>query len=380
MARTTETCHEQHEETEALFLNLMGPDATPEDWDRHEYLTKTSAEHRRVFAECERVWQGLDQIGAARLTRGDLLEIIRIGKVANADTLTVVQVDHPARDSGLAGPALAEAARRNSGGRQRYWAFAALALLTFVVGGFGVRSLMNGVPEVLSYTTLTGEHEEIELPDGSSLVLGARSSVTVRYTSTERLIELGSGELLATVSPDYRRPFILVTDDMMVMATGTAFNTRNGSEYSTVSVVEGSVRVIPRQGKQSLVQQQLASAAPAADAFDAGTPLHHGQQLRAATNAELGPVKEVDIEQVLSWQSGQLYFLEDDLPTVFQEVMRYSDVTFQLTDSRLRERMYTGSFRPDSLDAWLNAIERAYSLKVTRISADRIAVAPADQP
>lgn len=379
MTRTKETCREQNQEMEELFLSLMGPDATPEDWDRHEYLSKTSAEHRRVFAECEKVWQDLDQIGAARLSRGDLLELMKAGKVANADTAAVVPAGLSARDSSSPGRALDEAARGGPEGRQRYWAIAALALLTFIVGGLGVRSLVNGIPEVLSYATLTGEHEAVELPDGSSLVLGARSSVTVRYTRTERLVELGSGELLATVSPEDGRPFIVVTDDMMIMATGTAFNTRNGSEYSTVSVVEGSVRVVSRHVERDLAQQRATSAAPAADAFEVGTSLHHGQQLRAATNAELGPIKEVDIEQVLSWQSSQLYFFEDDLSTVFQEVMRYSDVTFQLTDNTLRERLYTGSFRLDSLEAWLSAIERAYSLKVTRISSGRIAVAPADQ-
>ena len=89
-------------------------------------------------------------------------------------------------------------------------------------------------------------------------------------------------------------------------------------------------------------------------------------------------VREVDISRVLSWQSGQLYFLEDDLSTVFEDVMRYSDVTFMLTDQTIGNRIYTGSFRPDSLEAWLDAMERAYSLKVTRVGSDWIAIAPID--
>jgi ferric-dicitrate binding protein FerR (iron transport regulator) len=92
----------------------------------------------------------------------------------------------------------------------------------------------------------------------------------------------------------------------------------------------------------------------------------------------VGLVKEVDISRVLSWQSGQLYFLEDDLSTVFEDVMRYSDISFRLTDQAIGERIYTGSFRPDSLEAWLDAMERAYSLKVTRIGSDWIAITPTD--
>ena len=373
MKRTTELCHERNEQAEELFLNLMGPDATPEDWDRHEYLARTSAEYRSVFAQCERIWQRLDQIGAARLSRSDLAGTMNTGRYANADTLTLVQPENTTQSTR---PSAVTIAHGWSGEWRRPWAIAALALVALIVGGLGVQNLVSSTPEELRYATLTGEHKEIELPDGSSLLLGARSSVTVRYAKTARLIEFGSGELLATVSHDDSRPFILVTDDMMVMATGTAFNMRNGTEYSTVSVVEGSVRVVPQLRAENVVQLRPKSAALAPGAFDTGTSLRHGQQLRAAKNAELGSIKEVDIKRVISWQSGQLYFLEDDLSTVFEAVMRYSNVTFQLTDKTLRERIYTGSFRPDSLEAWLDAMERAYSLKATRIGADWIVIAP----
>ena len=68
MTRRKQPVREQIEQAEALFLAVMSPDATPEDWDRYEDLVRTSPEHREVFARCEAIWQDLDEIGAAQLS------------------------------------------------------------------------------------------------------------------------------------------------------------------------------------------------------------------------------------------------------------------------------------------------------------------------
>ena len=375
MTRREQPVHERIQQAEELFLTLMGPDATPEDWDRYENLVRTSAEHRKIFAQYETIWQGLDEIGAQRMLRNGLAEDM------NTDTYAEVDPISSAQTSVLAGSTRSSAISGVRGWFEELrwsWAIAATLVVLLIVGGLGVQNFISSTPKVLRYATQIREHKEIELPDGSSLSLGARTSVNVRYTRATRLIELRSGEILAVVAHDESRPFILVTDDIMLMATGTAFNVRKGSAYSTVSVVQGSVSVVLQTASESVVQIQPNSSAPTLGSFVGGTSLRSGQQLRAAKNTELGLVREVDIGRVVSWQSGQLYFLEDDLSTVFEDVMRYSDVTFMLTDQTIGNRIYTGSFRPDSLEAWLDAMERAYSLKLTRVGSDWIAIAPID--
>ena len=373
MTRRQQPVHEQIEQAEALFLVLMSPNAMPEDWDQYEDLVRTSPEHREVFARCETIWQDLDEIGAVPLSD--------IGFAMNTSTAENVHLNSTSivRPGGMAGSTGSSVISGACGWFEELrwsWAIAAMMVALVIVGGLGIQYFVSGTPEVVRYATQTREHREIDLPDGSTLLLGGRSSIFVRYTKATRLIELRSGEVLATVSHDESRPFILVTDDLMVLATGTSFNVRNGGEYSTVSVVEGTVRVVPQVTSDMTVQLRANTSAPTPNAFDAGATLRHGQQLRAGRNTELGVITEVDIGLVVSWQSGQLYFLEDDLSTVFEAVMRYSDVTFKLTDQTIGERIYTGSFRPDSLEAWLDAMEQAYSLKATRISSDWIVLAP----
>ena len=367
--------HGRVEQAEELYLALMGPNATPEDWDQYEYLLRTSAEHREIFARCDAAWQGLDEIGPVRLSEVGRTNNNKVTAHVLIDSTSAAQPDDLAdipRSSAIS------SARGWFEELQWSWAVAATMVVLLIVGGLVAQNFVSSTPKVKRYATEIREHREIDLPDGSSLSLGARTSINVRYTDATRLLELRSGEMLATVAHDDSRPFILVTDDMQVIATGTAFNVRNGSEYTTVSVVQGSVRVVSQTASENVVELSAITSEPTPGSFVAGTALRGGQQLRAAKNAPVGLVKEVDISRVLSWQSGQLYFLEDDLSTVFEDVMRYSDISFRLTDQAIGERIYTGSFRPDSLEAWLDAMERAYSLKVTRIGSDWIAITPTD--
>lgn len=55
--------------------------------------------------------------------------------------------------------------------------------------------------------TGTGERRDIGLPDGSRLLLNARSAVDIRFSDMARTVELRAGELIATVHPDAARPF-----------------------------------------------------------------------------------------------------------------------------------------------------------------------------
>lgn len=347
----TQEIGDNEDDAIALYLSLMGPEATPEDWERYEHLAQTSSEHREIFSRCEEVWSALDDVDAAQLANGSSALAEFTGAVhARAD----------------------DAVPSRSIERGRWsWAIAAMVATLLVTGGVLIRGLMTTNSDSMLYATKAGEHQMIDLSDGSQLVLGARSVVEVLYTNESRLVELREGELMVTVAHERERPFYLATDDFLVMATGTAFNVRNGTEYSAVSVVEGAVRVMAQRQVGSTSNTPVDSMA-----FNAAPTLHPGQQVRSTPSHELTSIKDVDIEKIISWQSGQLYFMEDNLATVFEAVARYSGVTFRLTDEDLRKRVYTGSFRPGHLESWLEATELAYSLSATRIGNDWI-VTPA---
>ena len=102
-----------------------------------------------------------------------------------------------------------------------------------------------GLPK--TYQTAHGEQIVAQLPDGSELHLNTDSAVTVRYTRSERVVEIARGQALFTVARDDHRRFRVAAGDVHVLAVGTQFDTYRRPDATIVTVVEGSVAVLAGQ-------------------------------------------------------------------------------------------------------------------------------------
>ena len=99
-----------------------------------------------------------------------------------------------------------------------------------------------GLPK--TYQTAHGEQIAAQLPDGSELHLNTDSAVTVRYTRSERVVEIARGQALFTVARDDHRRFRVAAGDVHVLAVGTRFDAYRRPDATIVTVVEGSVAVL----------------------------------------------------------------------------------------------------------------------------------------
>lgn len=98
------------------------------------------------------------------------------------------------------------------------------------------------------HATATGEVREVELPDGTRLVLGTASAVDLRFTGRERRLILRVGEILVTTGHGPaagHRPFLVQTAQGTVRALGTRFSVRQEEAFSRVAVFEGAVEIRP---------------------------------------------------------------------------------------------------------------------------------------
>lgn len=103
-------------------------------------------------------------------------------------------------------------------------------------------------------STGTGEQREATLPDGTQLLLNTASAVDLRFTASERLIVLRSGEILIQSAsdphpnPDTRqaRPLRVQTREGTARALGTRFTVRQRDTFTGVAVLEGVVELQPR--------------------------------------------------------------------------------------------------------------------------------------
>lgn len=109
------------------------------------------------------------------------------------------------------------------------------------------------LPKYASYSTGVGENRTITMSDGSMITLNALTTIRVRYTKTQRLIDLLSGQAFFQVIQDKNRPLVVRSGFAVVRDVGTQFDVDRTAESTTVTVVEGSVTLYSANAASSVV-------------------------------------------------------------------------------------------------------------------------------
>jgi transmembrane sensor len=240
---------------------------------------------------------------------------------------------------------VASAARRDPSSRRSALMLLAASLATlFAVALFlWVRELPN------EYRTGLGEQRSVVLDDGSIVNLNTSSQIEVDYGEQRRLIRLVNGEALFNVVHDAERPFDVAVGDIIVRAVGTQFNVDLRTDRTTVTVVEGKVRVSSaRDGAQG---DSPGSGVGSRQPLD---ELVVAAQRIVVTHAGLGTPEPVrNVAPVTAWTQRQLIFESRPLSEVAAEFNRYNRRPILIESAALRSQQVTGVFQANDSASFL---------------------------
>lgn len=146
-------------------------------------------------------------------------------------------------------PALAmPALNRMSPGRRAVVAKLAVLLAALPAGWLGWQ-LVEEKGWAADYRTALGERRDIQLADGTRVTLNTQTAIDVRFDATQRTIMLREGEILVQTAPDTafpRRPFSVHSVEGGMEALGTRFSVREEGDRTHLVVLEGAVRITPK--------------------------------------------------------------------------------------------------------------------------------------
>lgn len=203
-----------------------------------------------------------------------------------------------------------------------------------------------------AYASSVAQTQRIALPDGSSIELGAASSLTTVFARGQRQVDLAAGEAFFHVTHDEQRPFVVNAGPLSILDLGTAFNVRRTGERVVVAVTEGRVRVSPTQ-----VQEQAGMA---------GVDVTAGHQVSFDPASSSMSVSPVSVEQATAWRSHRLEFVNEPLAAVVANVNRYTQRPLRIADADLGGLTFTGTVKTDAIDSWISALPRVFPVKVER--------------
>jgi transmembrane sensor len=315
------------------FARMNADDVTADDHARFEAWLRAHSCNARAYAELTATWNEL-------VKSGPVVRAVSFGQVMNAAS---------------AGPA--RTPRRLAG--------ALAATIGAIALGLGWHLYKQ--EEDSRFQTAIGEQVAVTLPDGSSFDLNSNSRVEVDYSPQARVIRLERGEAYFKVAHDAQRPFWVHAGNRWVRAVGTAFNVYLRPAGVQVTVSEGTVNVVNANGHESPpADASYAKAAAAVTAGEQADSRGRADVIRTLNTAQLN--------RLLAWRKNSLYFQDEPLGDVVNELMRYTPLRIEIADESLRRLPVGGTFQtnPEGAEALLKMLEDGFGAKVRRDGADHV--------
>ena len=232
-----------------------------------------------------------------------------------------------------------------------------VAVVAALVGFIFVAALFFNIRQPadvkIAYHTLfvpAGQYAQLTLADGSEIWLNSRSKLTYpeRFTFATREVQL-EGEGLFKVAADSQRPFVVKTETLNVIATGTQFNVSAypDDDFVATTLVEGVVKLLSTDKQINF-------------AMEAGQIAFFDKSTREVT------AQNADVNMQTSWINGEYQFRAMTLENIVKRIERNFDVSFVFHNDALRQRQFTGTFNNrQSVETILRVIEVSTNMRYT---------------
>lgn len=209
-----------------------------------------------------------------------------------------------------------------------------------------------------TYATDIGEQRSLQLADGSTVELNARSKIRIHYSKHQRSIDLLEGQALFRVAKDGARPFIVRSATTQVRAVGTEFDVYRKESGTVVTVVEGRVAVLTpvselvagrtavRMRSENNAKHGSSIKAAENGHVDSGKDLSFlsaGEQI-TITAGEVQKAGQANVAGAIAWTQRQLVFHYTPLSEVAEEFNRYNERQLVIGGAPLAELQISGVF------------------------------------
>ena len=279
---------------------------------------RRSPEHLQAYLEIAGAWEDSSRLNGAQ----PLDPAVLVAEAVAESKGVVVPFDMKATQPAAAAT---DHVRRKARGRKLPGLFFAAAAFVLLAVGVSFMSPHN------AFTTGIGELHSIVLADGSTVEINTRSQLRVRFSHTERMVELVYGQALFQVRNDAARPFVVLSSGARVRAVGTQFDVYRKATGTAITVIEGRVAVTgvssvtPVSGSETPI---LVSA---------------GEQLIVTPQAVPHAV-HTDVAAAIAWTQRKLIFDETPLSEAIAEFNRYNSRQIIIEDASLADYHIRGNF------------------------------------
>ncbi len=200
------------------------------------------------------------------------------------------------------------------------------------------------------FKTTYGEIKTVTLPDGSSVVLNANSTIRLSdewQPDQPRELWLKGEAFFSVKHTDNHSKFIVHTTDADVEVLGTTFNVSQRQNKTQVVLNTGKVKFTNRKTANFVVMQP-------------------GEMIEVLKSATQPIRKKVNTRIYTAWKDRQLVFDATSLNDIAQMIKTNYGYQVIIQDTALQSRQFTYTFKGNDLDALLTTLAEALDLTITQ--------------
>jgi transmembrane sensor len=212
------------------------------------------------------------------------------------------------------------------------------------------------------YITAKGQRIDVPLPDGSQISLDTDSEVRVRYSPSERALDLVRGQALFRVAKHKPTPFQVYVAGRRVTAMGTVFDVRLDPGLVRVALLKGRVGIAEADPLRGPTEPSGAVVLSPGQGFES-----QGGVVR---------ISAVDPRQVESWTEGLLDFEDTPLAAAADEFNRYGGRKL-VVRGRPETLRISGVFAAADSERFAQTMADMFSLKIQRAANGDIVLSKA---
>lgn len=226
---------------------------------------------------------------------------------------------------------------------RRRFLVAATVLMLIAAGGVYAWQLLNN--NTVKYVTVAGEIKEIELPDGSFVILNENSELSYNWSSkslSERLISF-KGEGKFDIAPNPNQPFIINGPSTKVEVLGTVFNYRDYDDERVpdVQVIEGIVKFgRHHEAPREITRYEMA-------------------WLAEGDGVMTTEVKDINAD---AWIDQSLVFQNTPFNAFIRDIERTFEVEIKVENEGLLDCGFTGNYSSNDLDSIIKVLEKVFGV------------------
>jgi len=202
-----------------------------------------------------------------------------------------------------------------------------------------------------TFATGVGEQREVDLADGTRVLLNASSRLEARIGDDRREARLLAGEALFTIADSNAGVFSIATPSGKIEAAS--------GEVLVKLLPEGARVALLSDGARAMRRTWIGQSSPVAASANSEIVFGHDEVTVDASTAE-------QLARRTLWREGMLAFDDTPLFEAIADVTRQSGVEFVFADPALADLRIGGLVRADDLDAFLALLDHNLAIRAER--------------